>query len=1154
MELVKQSLNNSVQIFSSVPRRKHKHDLEVSLVKVRPKIYSTLVAQSSYSFKYQVAAHVQLKKVEYDERGEYTIRYIDPHFTSDSFYYDEDEGEKELDILARQITARFDSFIQNGSGWLVDEILEFSLKVFRIKHFQGGGGVKNTSLPKVILNKKACISIKNTRDKCFVYSCLAHIHPVKRHPEFTHHYDRYWHELNLDGLSYPTPIKQVRVFERNNTHLSVNILGYEAGVFIPLHRTINRNVRHKRKTITLLLYKGHYYLVRNVSRLLNHQDFKRRGRSTSWYCHSCLCRYDSLQSLRDHENLCRDQLQNMTVPSPKQIKFEHYRRMFMLQFVIYYDIEVILRPDPSTTKVDHVPISVCSYTKCLNDEHTRSPVIFTGTDCIDLFLQHLKIEENRIVNILRTENSELKCDSDDDARIMSTLICDICKRPFQSDDKKYRDHDHLNHSSTSNMRFVTCNRCNLTYGSQNYKIPVVAHNANRYDIHHIVLGLKDASRVKVLAKNSESFISLTWGKRLSFIDSFNFLAGSLDGMTRTLPPDSVTPFLDHITTDETLQKLLMHKGIFPYDYIDHLDKLKDCRLPSKEKFYNSLTNRHVDGADYERAQRVWNEFDCQTLKDYLELYVCLDTLLLAAMVESYRVSTHKHFRLDPMHYVSSPSLCFDAMLKITEVELDTLPSVDMYLFFTKAIRGGIAGASTRRAVANNDCCEDYDPTEPVSHIIGLDANNLYGHSLCQSLPTGEFRWMTKDQLDSFDVANVPEDGDYGYFLEVDLQYPDCVHDLHNDYPLAPEKLDIPAEQWSKHTKLLAEMMNTKHKSSGTKLMSTLRDKTRYILHYENLKLYTRLGMRLVTLHRGISFRQSPFLKPYILLNNKARTSATSSFEINLYKGYNNYIFGKTCYNVFKQIDLKLVTDDDKFQRLAGRPTFHSSHVISERLVSVQMTPKQIVCDKPVYIGATVLDLSKKHMYSFYYDFLVPRYHDSGLRMIYTDTDSFYLQIFNRPDFYNDILLFERFFDRSAYPEHHFLRSDKRKRELGLMKDVHAEGHITDIVALRSKMYAVRVQGPKRSVGTDLKAKGVKRDVLKQLKFDNYVRCLLETSVTTHRFKQIRSFRHHLVTKDCNKIGLSSYDDKRYLLPCGTHSYAYGHFRSKASTVQCSHCD
>ena len=536
----------------------------------------------------------------------------------------------------------------------------------------------------------------------------------------------------------------------------------------------------------------------------------------------------------------------------------------------------------------------------------------------------------------------------------------------------------------------------------------------------------------------------------------------------------------------------------------------------------------------------------------MELYVCLDTVLLAAVVETFRTSTHKHFRLDPMHYVSAPSLCFDAMLKITRMELETLPSVDMYLFINKCIRGGMTGASNRYARANNDCIQTYDSTKPVSHIIGLDANNLYGHSLTQPMPIGDFRWMTADEIKHFDVNAILAD-DRGYFIEVDLHYPPELHDIHDQFPLAPEKLDIPKEEWSEHTQNLASRLKLKHKSSGMKLMNTLRDKKRYVIHHENLKLYVRLGMQITKVHRGICFKQSDFMRPYITMNNAARKKATSSFEVSLYKFFNNSVFGKCCYNVFRQRHIKLVNKKDRFQKLAARPTFHGSHIINRHLTGVEMKPASIMCDKSLYIGAAVLELSKTHMYSFYYDFLVKKYYRSGLRMIYTDTDSFYLQIFDRPEFYKDILKYEHLFDRSAYPTHHFLHDCKRQRALGLMKDVHADGHITEMVALRSKMYAVRVQrGHEQKLDDDIKAKGVKKSVLRDMKYEMYFDCLKDTSVTKHSFKQIRSFRHRLVTKDSVKVGLCSYDDKRHLLPCGIHSYAYGHWRI-ADEHKGTHC-
>lgn len=253
-------------------------------------------------------------------------------------------------------------------------------------------------------------------------------------------------------------------------------------------------------------------------------------------------------------------------------------------------------------------------------------------------------------------------------------------------------------------------------------------------------------------------------------------------------------------------------------------------------------------------------------------------------------------------------------------------------------------------------------------------------------------------------------------------------------------------------------------------------------------------------------------------------------------------------------NVKLIHDETKIQRLAAKPTFHTSHIINERLTLVELKPAKIKCNKPIYIGSTVLDLSKHHMYRFYYDFITPMYYDTGLHLIYTDTDSYYIQVFNRPDFYHDLLEHEEYFDRSAYPTYHFLHCEKRKRELGRFKDIHAEGHIMEMIALRSKMYAVKIQALHDHVShsIDLKAKGVSKTTMKDVDFKSYVTTLQDCQVTKHTFKQIRSFKHHLVTKTTTKVGLCSYDDKRYLLPCGLHSYAYGHLLAKKN-AKCPYC-
>ena len=399
------------------------------------------------------------------------------------------------------------------------------------------------------------------------------------------------------------------------------------------------------------------------------------------------------------------------------------------------------------------------------------------------------------------------------------------------------------------MRYVTCNRCNLTCGRAQLKIPVVAHNSCRYDLHHIVASLRKGRHINVLAKNKERFISIRWGRHLTFIDSINFITGSLDQLASTLPSEVLSSYLKLISTNERKQELLKQKASFPYDFLDSPQKLTYTELPDRQCFHNSLTDTALSAEDYKRALTIWKVFECATIQDYMELYVTLDVVLLTAIVEFYRQSTYEHFHLDPMHYVSAPSMCFDAMLRLTGIKLDTLPSIDMYLFFTKAVRGGMTGASVRYAEANNDLCRDFDETSEVSHMIGLDANNLYGHSLCQYLPTSDFQWLTKGEIERLNVETIAHNNDYGYFLEVDLHYPRELHDIHNDFPLAPEKLDVQKENWSIHTQRLAEKYEMKQQSSGTKLMTTLQDKKNYIVRYLNLQLYMRLGLKLVDTSR-----------------------------------------------------------------------------------------------------------------------------------------------------------------------------------------------------------------------------------------------------------------------------------------------------------------
>lgn len=158
-------------------------------------------------------------------------------------------------------------------------------------------------------------------------------------------------------------------------------------------------------------------------------------------------------------------------------------------------------------------------------------------------------------------------------------------------------------------------------------------------------------------------------------------------------------------------------------------------------------------------------FQCQTLQDYHNLYLLTDTLLLADVFENFHTICLEKYQLDPAHYYAAPGLAWDAALKYTDMKLDTLTDINQHLFIERCMRGGISVITHRHAKANNPFLEDYNPGEPTSYILYLDANNLYGWVMSQPLPVGEFKWMTEEQLNQFDVTQVLDDAPVGYILE-----------------------------------------------------------------------------------------------------------------------------------------------------------------------------------------------------------------------------------------------------------------------------------------------------------------------------------------------------------------------------------------------------
>ena len=185
-------------------------------------------------------------------------------------------------------------------------------------------------------------------------------------------------------------------------------------------------------------------------------------------------------------------------------------------------------------------------------------------------------------------------------------------------------------------------------------------------------------------------------------------------------------------------------------------------------------------------------------------------------------------------------------------------------------------------------------------------------------------------------------------LEVDLEYPKELHEMHNDYPLAAEKMRVTKEMLSPYCKNIQERFGI---SIGqvAKLIPTLSSKKNYVLHYRNLQLYLSLGLKLKKVHRVLEFDQSPWLAQYINFNTQKRMNAKNAFEKDFFKLLNNSVFGKTMENIRKRVDVRLVTDQKKLSKLVSKPTFVNSKIFNEDLVAVHKIKETLTLDRAAHV-------------------------------------------------------------------------------------------------------------------------------------------------------------------------------------------------------------
>lgn len=1065
---------------------------------------------SHYALKINLILNTEFKKD--DVSSERTFK------TKNTRIFRSDDIKETLNELFGKILKEKSELQLKGSGYSLDKILGLEL---RINQYNPLDGSTFLELPEEIKNKKAVINVRNDDEFCFKYAIWGK--NVEKDPQRVSKYKTLECERGYiwNCISYPVEISKISTFEKVN-NISINVFAFDEKDGVYPIKVIDSELKDHRD----LLYitngaTSHYCWIKDFGKLVHSQLTKNHKKIN--ICKRCFCRFKNEEALNEHKIYCgKNAPSKIELPTAenKWLKFKNFNHSLRVPYIIIADFECLLHKISSCQPSDdhcyttlyqkHTPYSFC-YLVVSDDGKISDPVLYRGPNAVKVFLQKMKDEAIKISELYKNIIPMKELTREEEESFQSAENCYVCGKVLNND--RVHDHSHL----TGSYRYPLHSACNLNYKNPTF-LPIFLHNSSMYDGKFIIPELGyDEKQIDCIPNSEEKFISFTkWiipGMRIKFVDTYRFMSSSLSTLVENLPRDKF------IQTERVFREkidLVRRKGVYCYDYTDSWEKLDETCLPSKDKFYNQLNECDISEDDYNHAKTVWNDFKIKTLGEYSDLYLITDVVLLADVFQNFRDVCLAAYELDPAWYVTVSGLTFDAMLKQTKIELELLTDYNMILMVEAGIRGGISQCSHRYSEANNKYLKNFNPNLESNFIIYLDFNNLYGWAMSQYLPYSGFRWLNDEEIENFDVCTIADDSPKGYILEVDLIYPENLHHLHSDLPLCPENKIPP---------------NGKDK----KLLNTLHDKNKYIIHYINLKQALSLNLKLKAIHRVIEFNQSPWLKPYIDFNTSKRKSAVNDFDKDFFKLMNNAVFGKTMENVRKRVNINLVSSTKRCNKLISKPTFLDRTILSENISVIHLRKSSYRLDKPIYLGFTILDISKILMFDFHYGKMKREYGDK-LKLCYSDTDSMIYSV-KTDDFYADMVNDINSYDTSNYPNEHFCFSSVNKKVLGKMKDECNGEIITHFCGLRSKLYAYKIENSK----VEKRAKGVKRSVVERsLNFEDYVCCLRENRDIFRKMKFIRSKKLQIFSVESNKRALSASDDKRYICDDGISTLAWGH--------------
>ena len=659
--------------------------------------------------------------------------------------------------------------------------------------------------------------MKNKDEECFRWCHIRHLNRQTNYTERIKKEDKKMiNELNYDEIDFPLSQKHYNKVEKQNG-IRINVFGYEDGQPFPIH--ISKETFKDQMNLLLITKdeKKHYVFIKDFNAFMYNQSKHKERKHFCMYYLQC---FSFERVLANHVNNCLTMNGAQAINMPKQgeniLKSNNFHKQLPVPFVIYGDFEAITKKVQGCEQSEEMKKDKNrrSYTEayqthedrgygykvicCYDDKYSKHTRIYRGVKAVYKFMEKMleEVEYSKAV-IKKHFNKPLVMTEVDEQCFKTMDGCHICGERYTDKDVRFRDHCHI----TGKFRGSAHEERNLKMKikPENLKIPVIFHNLLGYDSHFIMQqigeiankhgytnrkGEKQDLNINAIPNNMKKYMAFMLGNHLTFIDSFQFMSFSLNKLVSNLPK------YDLIYTSKAFKgrrlDLMSQKGVYPYDFMDIFEKFNQKELPNKDQFYSILNDQHITDDEYDHAKKVWKPFKIKTMGEYHELYLVRDMLLLTDIFKNFRRTCMQYYKLDRCHYFTSSGLSWDAVLKMTNIKLELMTDIDMFQFIEKGMHGGVSYIANRYGNANNKYMKEYDEKASSKYIMYLDANNLYGWARSQYLPTGNFKWMTDQEISKINLGKYEADGKKGLILEVDLEYPQELH----DYPVAPEKVKV----------------------------------------------------------------------------------------------------------------------------------------------------------------------------------------------------------------------------------------------------------------------------------------------------------------------------------------------------------------------------